>query len=158
MPLLWLVEPVGIEPTTLCLQGRCSAKTELWPHKMVDEVGLEPTQPEGKGFTAPSNCHYATRRNIGAQGGIRTHRMKGLSFPRMPIPSLGHILVWVAGFEPVPPVWKTGMLAVKHHTHIIITYNLTKGTTPHLLDKSMLLVAYPHNYFGRLLVSDRLHL
>ena len=28
------------------------------------------------------------------------------------------LLVWVAGFEPVPPVWKTGMLAVEHHTHI----------------------------------------
>ncbi len=23
-------------------------------------VGLEPTDPEGEGFTVPCNCHYAT--------------------------------------------------------------------------------------------------
>ena len=27
----------------------------------MGEVGLEPTKPEGGGFTARSNCHYATR-------------------------------------------------------------------------------------------------
>ena len=32
-------------------------------NECVGEVGLEPTKPEGSGFTARSNCRYATPRN-----------------------------------------------------------------------------------------------
>jgi hypothetical protein len=28
--------------------------------KNLGAVGLEPTNPEGEGFTVPCNCHYAT--------------------------------------------------------------------------------------------------
>ena len=32
-------------------------------NECVGGVGLEPTKPEGRGFTAPSNCRYAIPRN-----------------------------------------------------------------------------------------------
>ena len=37
------VEKVGFEPTTLCLQSRCSSQTELQPQYLfVRTTGLEP--------------------------------------------------------------------------------------------------------------------
>ena len=47
--LMWMVEDDGIEPTTPCLQSRCSpswANPPFVPHvEMVGLVGLEPTTP-----------------------------------------------------------------------------------------------------------------
>ena len=39
-----MVEEMGLEPTTPCLQSRCSKPTELHPHqKMVGLDGLKPS-------------------------------------------------------------------------------------------------------------------
>ena len=47
-----LVEKVGFEPTTLCLQSRCSSQTELQPH-IVRTTGLEPILREPKSLVLP---------------------------------------------------------------------------------------------------------
>lgn len=39
---------------------------------MVQQVGLEPTKPEGGRFTVSSNCRYATAAYSGDLDGIRT--------------------------------------------------------------------------------------
>ena len=52
---------MGIEPTSNPWQGLIITII-LYLHKLVGEVGADPTTPEDKGFTVPRVCRFATLR------------------------------------------------------------------------------------------------
>ena len=61
---LWrnLVVLTGIEPVTRGSSDHCSTIWAIIP--IVPAEGLEPPNPLGRGFTVPSNCHYAIQANV----------------------------------------------------------------------------------------------
>ena len=84
-----MVEMTGIEPATLCVQGRCSSQLSYIPNKMAGEAGFEPTNVRVKVW-----CLTTWRLP-----NIETTRVPPSYFIRL---SLVRLLFMVAGigFEP----------------------------------------------------------
>ncbi len=58
-----MVEVIGIEPATVCLQSRCYYQLSYTPEKLVPQVGIEPTRPKALTSEASAATHYATGGN-----------------------------------------------------------------------------------------------
>lgn len=81
----------GFEPPTGSVSENCSHQTELHARALrnVDQVGVEPTTSPVQGERA-TRCATSPRPRPAATGGTAYCER-------------------VAGLEPVPPVWKTGV-------------------------------------------------
>ena len=77
----WLVEPIGIEPMTPCLQSRCSPSRAKAPHQfqnLVGPSGFEPPTSPLSGVRSNQLSYRPTRATAGlkAAGGVSQLRRK----------------------------------------------------------------------------------
>ena len=136
-----LAASAGLEPAPIALTGRCSGRLELRSH-MVSRAGLEPARfsvvglrPTAIAAMPPADNWSGWRDSNSRPSGPRPDALRKLSYaPKLVLqtgvePALngfsfrflcqnwdtGAYLEQHTGLQPVPPVWKTGMLG--HYTN-----------------------------------------